>query len=87
MTSSLIVGCLWVLGAAITAMLPMRRQYLPGFVLLGLAPILLIWISVVHGVLWGFLGLLGFISMFRNPLIYFWKRWTGPAPDRPGDHG
>jgi|GEM_PF-2090217 len=30
MTVPLILGALWVIAAAITAMLPMRRQYVPG---------------------------------------------------------
>ena len=34
MSAALILGCLWVLAAAVTAMLPMRRQYVPGVTLL-----------------------------------------------------
>ncbi len=81
MSTSLTLACLWVLAAAITAMLPMRRQYLPGITLLIAAPVLLGFIWRDHGV-WVFaLTLLAAASMFRNPLIYFARRALGrPAP-------
>ena len=41
MSMPLILGCLWVLVAAATAMLPMRRQMVPGLALLVAAPVLL----------------------------------------------
>ena len=86
MTTPLIFGCFWVIGAALTAMLPMRRQLLPGMVLLIAAPLLLIWIGFVHGWLWLALGLFAFISMFRRPLIFFARKALGlPVTDpRPG---
>lgn len=81
MSAPLIVGCLWVVAAAITAMLPMRRQMVPGITLLIAAPFLLGWIGWVHGWLWLALGLFAFLSMFRNPLLYFARRALGrPAP-------
>jgi hypothetical protein len=81
MSTALILGCIWVLAAAATAMLPMRRQMAPGLVLLAVAPVLLIWIGSVHGWLWLAFGLFAFVSMFRNPLIYFARRALGrPAP-------
>jgi hypothetical protein len=81
MSLPLILGCFWVLASAITAMLPMRRQMLPGITLLALAPVLLVWIGYVHGWLWLALGLFAFLSMFRNPLLYFARRALGrPAP-------
>ncbi len=40
MSVSLILGCIWVLAATVTAMLPMRRQYAPGITLLIVAPVL-----------------------------------------------
>ncbi len=89
MSLPLIIGAFWVLAATATAMLPMRRQMVPGVTLLVLAPVLLVWIGAVHGWLWGGLGLLAFLSMFRNPLIYFWKRTTGRPvtlpPELQGD--
>ena len=77
----LILGCLWVLAAAGTAMLPMRRQMVPGLALLAMAPVLLVWIGYAHGWLWLAIGLFAFLSMFRNPLLYFLRRALGrPAP-------
>ena len=83
MSLSLILGCLWVLASAITAMLPMRLQYAPGIVLLIAAPVLLGLIAVEHGVIWAMLGFLAFLSMFRNPLIYLVKRALGRPVDPP----
>jgi hypothetical protein len=68
MTYSLIIGCLWVLVATGTAMLPMRRQFPIGVTLLIAAPVLIVWIGVVLG------GLLAFLSMFRSPLMHFYTR-------------
>lgn len=83
MSLSLILGCLWVIASAITAMLPMRRQYAPGIVLLVAAPFLLVFIGIEHGAIWAFLGLLAFVSMFRNPLIYLTKKALGRPVDPP----
>lgn len=82
MTLPLALGCLWVLAAAITAMLPMQRQMAPGWTLLVLAPPLLIWISWVHGWVWLGFGVFAFVSMFRRPLIYFARKAMGlPVQD------
>lgn len=83
MSVPLALGCLWVIAATIVAFLPMRRQYAPGFALLAAAPVLIVWIGVVHGVWIGAVAVFGFVSMFRNPLIYFWKRATGRRPAHP----
>jgi hypothetical protein len=83
MTAPLVIGCLWVLAAAATAMLPMKRQMVPGVALLIAAPLLLIWIGWVHGWIWATVGLLAFLSMFRNPLIYFVKRAMGKPVELP----
>lgn len=81
MSLPLILGCIWVLASAVTAMLPMRQQMLPGISLLLAAPFLLGWIGWVHGWLWLVVGLIAFVSMFRNPLRYFLLRALGrPAP-------
>ncbi|MDZ4089574.1 MAG: DUF2484 family protein [Tabrizicola sp.] len=77
----LFFGCLWVLLAAVVAMLPMKRQMLPGTILLIVAPFLLAWIGWYHGWGWALACIIGFASMFRNPLIYFVRRALGkPAP-------
>lgn len=58
-------------------MLPMRRQYVPGVILLGAAPVLIVWLGLDHGWLVAGLATAGFVSMFRNPLRYFWRKWRG----------
>ena len=72
-----------MLAATVVAFLPMRRQYLPGIALLAAAPILILWIGAVHGWWLAAIGLLAFLSMFRNPLRYFWKRWRGIPVELP----
>ncbi|GLS88307.1 hypothetical protein GCM10010873_32810 [Cypionkella aquatica] len=79
------MGCVWVIAATITAMLPMKRQMVPGMTLIVLAPVLLIWIGLAHGLLWVGLGLLAFLSMFRRPLIYFARRGLGLPVELPVD--
>ena len=83
MSLSLILGSLWVLVAAITALLPMRFQYPPGIALLVAAPLLLGWIAWEQGGLVFAFGLFAFLSMFRNPLRYFWRRARGEKPEIP----
>ncbi len=89
MSAALIAGALWVVASAIVAMLPMRRQYVPGVALLLLAPGLIVWIGATHGWVWTGLALAAFLSMFRNPLRYLWRKYIlrqdpGPIPrDEP----
>jgi hypothetical protein len=82
-TPALVAGCLWVVASAITAMLPMRRQMVPGVALLLAAPLLLLWIGVSHGWVWVAFGLFAFVSMFRNPLRYFLNRALGRPVELP----
>lgn len=83
MSTALIIGCVWVLAATVVAFLPMRHQYPPGIALLIFAPVILGWIAFEHG-WWIFVvGLFAFVSMFRNPLRYFWKRARGERPEIP----
>ena len=86
MSPPLLIGCLWVVAAAITALLPMKRQFPPGIVLLIAAPFLLIWIGAVHGWLWLAVGVFAFVSMFRRPLIYFARRTMGLPAVGPREH-
>ncbi len=76
MSASLLIGCLWVLAATITAFLPMRRQYAPGLTLLLGAPLVLGFIGYQHGVWWALAGLAAFVSMFRNPLRFLWRKYV-----------
>lgn len=79
----LLVCCLWVLASALVAMLPMRHQYVPGVALLLAAPILIFWIGAAVSWLAAGLGVFAFVSMYRNPLRYFWARLTGKQPEVP----
>ena len=86
MTWPLAAACVWVLAATLTALLPMRRQFPLGLALLALAPVILIWIGIDHGFWAAFAGTLGFVSMFRNPLIYLGRKALGlPRPGRTGE--
>ena len=71
-TGSLIIGCLWVLVATVTAMLPMRRQFPIDVSLLIAAPALIVWIGVDYGWVVSVLALLAFLLMFRRPLTHFY---------------
>ncbi len=81
MSFSMILGCVWVLAATGVALLPMRRQYAPGVALLMAAPALIATIWWEHGLWIGVAALLVFVSMFRNPLRYLWKRMRGRKPE------
>ena len=83
MTPSLITGCIWVPLAVITALLPMRMQYVPGIGLLLLAPVLIIWIGLDYGWLVAVLAVAAFVSMFRNLLRYIYRRLKGEHPEIP----
>jgi len=80
---SIIVFSVWVLLATVTALLPMRFQYAPGVTLLVLAPFLIVWLGYDFGWLLGVAAFLGFVSMFRNPLRYFYARARGSKPESP----
>ena len=76
-------ACLWVVAATVVALLPMRLQFVPGVVLLGLAPVLIVWLGLEVAWWAGVLGLIAFVSMFRHPLRYFWARARGMTPEVP----
>ena len=85
MSTPLILGALWVVAAAITAMLPMKRQYVPGVSLLICAPPLIGWIGWEHGVIWLLFALFALLSMFRRPLLYFARKGLGLPVTEPTD--
>ena len=85
MSAPLILGALWVVAAAITAMLPMRRQFVPGVILLICAPPLIGWIGWQHGAIWLLFALFALLSMFRRPLLYFARRAFGLPVTIPTD--
>lgn len=77
MSLPLILCCVWVVAGAGVAMLPMRRQFVPGFALLLAAPVLIVWVGAVHGWMWSAFGLFAFVSMFRRPLMALLRHVTG----------
>ena len=83
LSAPLISGCLWIIAAAATAMLPLRLQRYPGLPLLIAAPVLLVWIGEVHGWLWLAAGLFAFLSMFRRPLNYLGRKALGLPAELP----
>lgn len=83
MSTPVILAILWVFAATVTAMLPMRRQYVPGVILLLAAPVLIVWMGALHGWWLAALGLAAFASMMRNPLRYLWRRARGERPELP----
>lgn len=83
MSAPVFASALWVLAATVVAFLPMRRQYAPGIVLLAAAPVLIVWLGWEHGWFWSLAALLAFVSMFRNPLRYFWGRARGTNREVP----
>ncbi|GAB5436549.1 DUF2484 family protein [Falsiruegeria mediterranea] len=81
MTLLIAVSALWVLAATGVAMLPLRRQYVPGVALMLAAPVLIYLLGREFGWVVGLAAAAAFVSMFRNPLRYFWRKWTGGDVD------
>jgi hypothetical protein len=77
---ALIAACLWVLAATAIAFLPIRRQYLPGLILLAGAVPLLVWLGQGYGPWVVLAALAALISMFRRPLWYLGRRLLGRVP-------
>jgi hypothetical protein len=84
MSLSVILACLWALAATATALLPYRRQFPLGIVLLVTAPLLIGYLGYEHGLIVALLGLAGFVSMFRRPLGYLARRALGRGRPEPG---
>ena len=76
MDYSMILAALWVICATIVAFLPMRMQFPPGVTLLICAPVLIVWLGYDHGWFWSVFAFGGFVSMFRNPIRYYWRKWV-----------
>ena len=77
MSLSLTLACLWVLAAAIVAMLPMRLQYAPGLALLVASLPLMTFVGMQHGWLWVAAVLFAVLSMFRKPLWHLGRKLAG----------
>ncbi len=82
---SLIAAILWVLATTGVAMLPVERHFVPGRILLFLAPILLVWLGIELG--WGAVafGLFAVASMYRRPIRYYWGKLRAPRDVLAGD--
>ncbi len=74
MSLPLILACLWVVAASLTALLPMKVQIVPGLALLLSAPPLLYWIAVTHGPVPTLIGVFAVLSLFRRPLIHLARK-------------
>ena len=77
------ISVLWVLASAGVAMLPMRKQYVPGVILLIAAPVLIVTIGMKVNWIVALLALAAFVSMFRNPLKYLIAKLKGQNPEVP----
>ncbi len=83
MSLSIVLAVAWVFAATAVAMLPMRRQYLPGSILLFAAPVLIAFLGYQHGWIAAIAAFAAFLSMFRKPLRYFWRKWRGLETEVP----
>lgn len=83
MSWSVLAAALWVLAGTATAMMPLRRQYVPGVTLLLLAPVLIGWLWFDHGRVIGVVATLAFVSMFRRPLQFLIAKARGQNPEIP----
>lgn len=86
MSLSLVLGCLWVVAAAVVAFLPYRMQFPPGILLLLAAPVLIGFLGYQHGALAAGIAFAAFASMFRNPLRFLLRKAFG-ALRRDGGGG
>lgn len=77
------LSILWVFASACVAMLPMRRQYVPGIILLLAAPVLIVMICIQVNWIAALLALAAFVSMFRNPLKFLIAKLKGQNPEVP----
>ena len=76
----LVLACLWVLVAAMVALLPRRWQYPPGVGLLAAAGWLIWRLAAEYGLWFALPALLAVVSMFRRPLGGLLRRarpWRG----------
>lgn len=83
MSDSVVLGAFWVLAASITALLPIRKQFAPGVVLMLLAPVLVWFLGWQHGWIAATGGAVAFLSTFRKPIRYYWRKWRGQSDPKP----
>jgi hypothetical protein len=75
---SILAAILWVFASTAVAMLPVERHFVPGRILLALAPPLLVWLGATQG--WGLVvfGMFAVVSIYRRPIRYYWTKWRQP---------
>jgi hypothetical protein len=77
MTPSLILGCVWIVGANVLGMLPSRRNHWPqAYFLIAVGIPLLGYITYENGPWWGLAALFAGASILRWPLRFLaaWVR-------------
>ena len=79
MSLSILLSALWVLASTVVAFLPMRLQIVPGSLLMLSAPVLIGFLGYEHGWIAAVAAVAAFLSMYRNPLRYFWRKMRGQA--------
>jgi len=77
MSTPIVLAFLWVIAATVVAFLPMRLQFVFGFLLVVSGFVLMIWLSVAVSPWVGLVALASFGSMFRKPLGHLAKRVLG----------
>lgn len=77
MSMTIALAVIWVIASTIVAFLPMIYQIRPGILLMAAAPAVIFLLASDFGPLVGLLATLGFLSMYRHPLRYFWSRMRG----------
>ena len=76
MPTSLILACIWVLGANLLAMTPSgENHWRAAYVLIAVGIPILGWVTYTSGPFWGLLVFAGAASILRWPLIRLW-RWA-----------
>lgn len=81
----LIIAIIWVFCAVAAAMMPMRWQFRVVPVLAAAAVMIMSMIAMTYGWVAFGLAVAGFVSMFRHPLRYVWRRIRGEKVDLPVD--
>ena len=78
MSLSLVLACLWVVVAAVLAMLPSRDNlWMRAYILMAAGVPLLGYVIYENGILVGLIVLTAGLSVLRWPVIYLWRRIRG----------
>ncbi|ETX28211.1 DUF2484 family protein [Roseivivax isoporae] len=83
MTGAALAACFWGLAATVTACMPLRRQPVPGIMLLLVAPLVIVSLGIAHGWLVALAACGAVLSMFWNPLRQLLARPAGRRLEVP----